>query len=122
MEHDLDPDEHEVGSEFIFIGWRAGIVSFRSEVRSCGRVRVDCLSERVEELLAVVVKVAVDLCDGPVLDDPELALRLPDEPLVVRDEDHAALELVHRLRQRLDRLHVKVVRRLVLKEAQKTQS
>lgn len=54
------------------------------------------------------------LVDSLVLDDVERALRLADEALVVRHDDDAALVQVDGLRQRVDTLDVKVVRRLVL--------
>ena len=47
-------------------------------------------AEGVKNLLSVSVEVAFDLVDGLVLDDPELALGVADQPLVVRNDDHAA--------------------------------
>ena len=47
-------------------------------------------AEGVKNLLPVSVEVAFDLVDGLVLDDPELALGIADQPLVVRNDDHAA--------------------------------
>ena len=43
----------------------------------------DLLSERVENLLPVGVEVAVHLVDGLLLDHPQLALGIADQPLVV---------------------------------------
>jgi len=62
----------------------------------------------------VVVKVAVNLVDRLVLDHPQLAGGFADQPLVVAHHHHAARVLVERLGQRVDRLQVQVVRRLVL--------
>ena len=46
------------------------------------------LSEGHEELVLVVVEAAVDLVDGLVFDDPQLAVSLGDEPGVVTHDDH----------------------------------
>mmetsp|Transcript_15883 Transcript_15883/g.66970 ORF Transcript_15883/g.66970 Transcript_15883/m.66970 type:complete len:373 (+) Transcript_15883:717-1835(+) len=70
-----------------------------------------------DELLPVLVEVAVELGHRALVHDPDLAgLRvqhLAADVRVVRDEHHAALELVQRRAQRVDGFHVKVVRRLV---------
>ena len=43
----------------------------------------DLLAELLEHLPPVGLEVAVDLVDGLVLDHPQLALRVADQPLVV---------------------------------------
>ena len=47
------------------------------------------LPQGVEHLLPVVVEAAVDLVDVLVLDDPQLAVGVADQTLVVGDDDHA---------------------------------
>lgn len=47
------------------------------------------LSQGLQHLPLVVIKVAVDLVDGPVLHHPQLALGLRDEPGVMADDDHS---------------------------------
>ena len=50
---------------------------------------VDLFSEGLEDLLPVLVEVAVDLIDGLVLDDPELTLGVTNKTFVVRHYDDA---------------------------------
>ena len=50
---------------------------------------VDLFSEGLEDLLPVLVEVAVDLIDGLVLDDPELTLGVTNKTFVVRNDDDA---------------------------------
>ena len=52
----------------------------------------DLLSERLEKLKSVVVKVTVDLGDAAVLDDPELAAGITDQPLIVANNHNACRE------------------------------
>jgi hypothetical protein len=53
-----------------------------------GRV-VDFFSERLQNLLPVLVEVSVDLVDGLLLDHPELTLGVANQPLVVGNDDDA---------------------------------
>lgn len=74
---------------------------------------VDFLAQFLEQLLAVIVEAAVDLVDGLLLDDPQRAVGVTDEALVVRHDDHAALEVADGLREGVDALDVEVVGGLV---------
>mmetsp|Transcript_19691 Transcript_19691/g.58405 ORF Transcript_19691/g.58405 Transcript_19691/m.58405 type:complete len:447 (-) Transcript_19691:1023-2363(-) len=70
------------------------------------------------QLIPIVVKVAVVLSDLSVFDHQHLRALLVradarQQLRVVRDDDDAALKLLDRVAQRVDRLHVKVVGGLV---------
>ena len=54
--------------------------------------------------ILVLLELSVKANDGLVADGPQLLAHATDEELVVGDHNHAALELVQRVRQRLDRL------------------
>mmetsp|Transcript_59376 Transcript_59376/g.132231 ORF Transcript_59376/g.132231 Transcript_59376/m.132231 type:complete len:201 (-) Transcript_59376:442-1044(-) len=72
----------------------------------------------LQPLLVLLVRRMPDL-DGarravaPFVDDPQLISHHLDEPLVMRDKDDPAIEVVERHRQRLDCLEVEVVGGLV---------
>ncbi len=60
------------------------------------RSRIDLvdhgLSQRLQHLPLVVIKVSVDLVDGTVLHHPQLALSLCDESGIVTHNDHSWTE------------------------------
>src|SRR5690606_163061 len=62
---------------------------------------------------ALVPHRSVGRVDGPVLTEHQEAVEGPGEPAVVRDGEHRPLEPVQGRLQRLGRLHVEVVGRLV---------
>ena len=70
------------------------------------------LLELGELLRAVLVK-GLRLGDATLLDDPHLLCDARDKVLVVRDEHHAAVELLDAIGQGDDALEVEVIRRLV---------
>lgn len=70
-------------------------------------------AELREHELLVVVELPGEAIDAPALDDPDLITHLVDEVLVVTDNQHAAMEVLERLDERLDGAHVQVVRGLV---------
>lgn len=47
------------------------------------------LTQGLEHLSLVVVKVPIDLVDAAILHHPQLALGLCDEPGIVTDDDHS---------------------------------
>ena len=59
-------------------------VLLQSFARLCGH---DLFTERLEDLLSVVVEAAFDLLDALILDDPQRAVGVAQQPLVVR-HDH----------------------------------
>lgn len=73
----------------------------------------DLLAELLEQLLSIVVEVTAQIVDHLVLDDVETTLGLSNQPLVVSDNNHAALVLCDGLGERVNRLEVQVVGRLV---------
>lgn len=54
--------------------------------------------------ILVLLELSIKANDGLVADGPQLLAHTTDEELVVGDHNHAALELVQRVRKRLDRL------------------
>ena len=50
---------------------------------------VDFFTQGLQNLLPVIVKVALDLIDRLLLDDPKLTFGLSDQALVVSNNDHA---------------------------------
>ena len=50
---------------------------------------VDFFTQGLQNLLPVIVKVALDLVDRLLLDDPKLTFGLSDQSLVMSNDDHA---------------------------------
>ena len=63
--------------------------------------------------LPVLIITALNGPDRSIATQPQLPANHLYEPLVVTDQDYAALELVQRFAQRFDCFHVQVVCRLV---------
>ena len=84
------------------------------------RLLVDLLLGRNEgsvlykSALLIVLKGAIEPLDVPLaVDGVQLVAHLLHEVLVVRHDHNTPVELLQRRHQRLDRVHVQVVRRLV---------
>eukprot|EP00754_Rhynchopus_humris_P005731 Rhum_TRINITY_DN12837_c0_g2::Rhum_TRINITY_DN12837_c0_g2_i1::g.54675::m.54675 len=71
------------------------------------------LGHTLLDLHLVVRDVALVPLHAVVVADPDFGRRLRNQTHVVRNQDDASLKLVQRLRQRVDGVHVQVVRRLV---------
>mmetsp|Transcript_9547 Transcript_9547/g.43262 ORF Transcript_9547/g.43262 Transcript_9547/m.43262 type:complete len:437 (+) Transcript_9547:729-2039(+) len=80
-------------------------------------VVVQLRADLLDELVPVVLEVTVELVHPALVHYPDLALlvvqNLAADVSVVRDEDDAAFKLVQGVSQRVDGLHVEVVRGLV---------
>mmetsp|Transcript_24312 Transcript_24312/g.69315 ORF Transcript_24312/g.69315 Transcript_24312/m.69315 type:complete len:373 (-) Transcript_24312:2477-3595(-) len=71
------------------------------------------LAQLVQHLVAVAVEALFEAVASSLLDDPELAIELGDEPCIVRDQDEATVELRDCGRKSFNGLDVQVIRRLV---------
>eukprot|EP00760_Papus_ankaliazontas_P001082 PhM_4_TR10382/c1_g1_i1/m.31135 len=71
------------------------------------------LAQRLEHVLLVVLELTVEGRDGLVSHQPQRHLGIHNKASVVGDDDHTALEVVDGVDERVDGLHIQVVRGLV---------
>mmetsp|Transcript_62786 Transcript_62786/g.166626 ORF Transcript_62786/g.166626 Transcript_62786/m.166626 type:complete len:310 (+) Transcript_62786:302-1231(+) len=74
---------------------------------------LEFLQHLLLELRLVGLDVTLPLLHGPLVAEPDLLCNLSNESEVVGDQDQASLELVDGVRQRIDALHVQVIRWLI---------
>ena len=66
-----------------------------------------------QQEVPIVLQVAIEWRHGPVRDQPEAVGRQLDDVGIMADDDDGTVESVDRLNQRLARIDVQMVRRLV---------